>query len=103
MVEMARILNRLNTELVIGRLACPDDGSANPVQLKFAIDVEGSELTSAQIRTMMDAAVVCYRSCTELLAAVALTKQPIEPLWAAFLERTSEPEEEEQVEVPAEL
>jgi hypothetical protein len=86
MADMARILNRLNVGLRFGKFYCWDDAESNPVTFEHAIDVEGSELVPQQIGNMIGPAMGTFAASEELLAVVALTKQPIDALWANFLE-----------------
>ncbi|WP_288039235.1 YbjN domain-containing protein [Acidiphilium sp.] len=86
MTEMARILNRINMRLALGRLACHDDSDSNAVQFLARIDVEGTMLVTRQIHSMLGAALNTMRRYGELLAATALTKQSAETLWASLLE-----------------
>ena len=103
MADMSRILNRLNLGLTFGRLYCPDDAESNPVAFEHSIDVEGSELVPKQISNMMGAATGTFAGREELLAAVALTKQPIDALWANFLEEQEKREKESEESGPSEL
>ena len=82
MADMARILNRINCRWELGRLACYDDEDSNPVQFRANIDVEGGSLSPNQIGTMVGAAIGTFNRFGQLLAAVALTKQPGDKLWA---------------------
>jgi len=101
--DMSRILNRLNYNLSLGRLSCLDDEDSNPVQFKAEIDVEGSTLALNQISVMVTTAAQYLDVFGELLAAVALTRQPVETLWSNFLEEQERGEEEKQEEGPNEL
>lgn len=103
MEDMSRILNRLNVQLRFGKLSCLDDGDSNPVIFQHAIDVEGSELVPKQIGNMVGPAMKTFVSREELLAAVALTKQPIDTLWANFLEEQEKREKAQEESGPSEL
>jgi hypothetical protein len=107
MADMARILNRLNCRIGTGKLWCIDDENANAVMFQHAIDVEGSKFVPKQIHNMMGAAIGTFQVNGDLLAAVALTKQPIEALWADFIEQDASQQEtsaaEEEEAGPTEL
>ena len=103
MADMSRILNRLNGRIRFGKLVCDDDEDSNRLSFQQAIDVEGSTLVPKQISNMMVAAMGTLDSQGELLAAVALTKQPIDALWADFLEEFKKEETEEEESGPSEL
>ncbi len=77
-----RILNRINTTLVVGRLAVGDDEEANPVQFRASIDVEGSSLTVQQIHGMLSAGHASMAHVSALIAVVALTDRSLEECWA---------------------
>jgi len=101
MADMSRILNRLNCRLTIGRLYCWDDEDANPVIFQQAIDMEGAKLVPKQIHILIGAATATFEGRAALLAAVALTQQPIDALWAEHVaqdagqQETSAAEEEQ--------
>ena len=103
MADMARILNRLNVGLKFGKFCCYDDAESNPVSFEHAIDVEGSELVPQQIGNMVGPVMGAFARSEELLAAVALTKQPIDALWANFLEEGERGEETQEESGPSEL
>ena len=103
MGDMSRILNRLNVSARFGRFYCWDDEEPNPVTFQHAIDVEGSELVPKQISNMMDAAMSSFALYEELLAAVALTKQPIDALWDNFLEEQEKRAKASDESGPSEL
>ena len=103
MADMSRILNKLNVQLRFGRLYCWDDADSNPVTFQHAIDVEKSELAPQQISNMISAAMGAFAAREELLAAVALTKQPIDALWGNFLEEVEKSEKESEESGPSEL
>lgn len=103
MADMARILNRLNGGLRFGKLYCWDDADSNPVTFEYVIDVEGSELVPQQIGNMLRPAMNTFAGSGELLAAVALTKQPIDALWAAFREEGEKRESAHEETGPSEL
>lgn len=90
---MARVVNRVNCRLPMGRLGCVDDGESNPVQFKVAIDVEGSTLTPEQVHTMVGTALEVYGHFGSLLAATALTKKSLDQLWQDFEQEVEEDEE----------
>lgn len=92
MGDMARILNRINIGLSLGRLACYDDDEDNPVQFLARIDIEGGQLGKTQIGTMISAAGGTFDDCGQLLAAVALTRQPVDLLWKQYLEERADKE-----------
>jgi len=102
--DMVRILNRINFSYAkAGRLACNDDKESNPVQFQRVIVVEGSSLVPKQIGVMASEAVDVFNVFGELLAAIALTKQPVEDLWSNHIEEMQKEEEAEQVQSPTEL
>jgi hypothetical protein len=103
MGEMARVLNRLNCHQRVGRWYCWDDEDSNPVIFETAVDVKGSKLVPQQIMTLVMSAANAFESGGELFAAVALTKQPIDVLWANFLEEQKQDETEEEESGPSEL
>lgn len=84
--EMARVVNRINMRLGLGRLGFDDDEDSNRIQFLATIDVEGGSLAVKQIGSMVGAAVGTFNPYGELLAAVALTKQSGDALWTSFLE-----------------
>lgn len=83
-VDMSIILNRINSRLVMGRLAVHDDGEDNPVQFQVTVDVEGSSLGTQQITNMLSAGGWAFSTYGQLLTAIALTQQPVEEAWSAF-------------------
>ena len=87
MTGVARILNRLNSRIRLGRLCCVDDDDSNPIQFKAAIDVEGSALTARQIAVMLGAGLSTLERYGSILAQVALTDVEVDSAWDAFLER----------------
>jgi hypothetical protein len=87
MSDMARLLNRINNRLNIGRLACMDDEDANNVQFKGIIDVEGGRFGGSMIGNLYYSGINTFEYYGDLLAAAAMTKQPIERLWSEFLEQ----------------
>ena len=99
MDAMVRILNRINWGLRVGRAACLDNGDAGSVQFRALIDVEGGALASKQVNTMVDCGISFFDIHGGLLAAVAMTKRPIDELWAEFVEEMNE----EADTVPSEL
>lgn len=82
---MARILNRVNCRLALGRLACDDGPEARAIQFKVSVDVEGSALSLTQVSTMISSGVGTFSDFGGLLAGAALTKRPVEELWLEFL------------------
>jgi hypothetical protein len=98
MADMARILNRLNCGIRMGRLYCWDDDDANPVIFQQAIDMEGSKLVPKQIHNMMGAAINTFAQRGELLVAAALTKQPIDALWSEYVEQGEKQQEKSREE-----
>lgn len=82
---VARILNRVNCRLGLGRLACDDGSEARPIQFKCGFDVEGSTLSPVQVNTLIALGVGTFRSYGELLAGAALSKRGIEELWLEYL------------------
>lgn len=82
---VARILNRINCGLVLGRLACADETGARPIQFKCGFDVEGSTLSPIQVNTLVSAAGATFHTYGSLLAAAALTKRSVDELWLEFL------------------
>ncbi len=107
MSDMARILNRINMRLRLGRLGCRDDEDANPVQFLVRIDVEGGALVPEQIGNMLGAGIGTMSQYGQLLAATALTKQSADALWSSFLEEEAAEEaankETEEESGPSEL
>lgn len=103
MGEVTRILNRVNTRLGLGRLACYDDEESNPLQFLVRIDVEGSALTTRQITSMISAAIGTFRGYGQLLIAAALTKQSVDSLWNEFLEEESADQKVREEAGPSEL
>lgn len=107
MPEMSRLLNRINTRLGLGRLACHDDDESNPVQFLAVCDVEGGSLSAGQVGTMIAAAVATFRPYGELLAAAVFTKQQVDALWEEYLEdrekKEAEKVKQKKASVPPEL
>ena len=89
----ARVLNRVNTTMVVGRLAVDDDDEANPVQFRASIDVEGSILTIKQIYSMLSAGHASMAYVSAMIAVVALTERSLEECWAE-LQGHDDPEPE---------
>ena len=103
MGEMTRLINRVNMRLGLGRLACPDDDEANPVQFLARIDVEGGVLEPKQIGNLVGAAFGTFNPYGSLITTVALTKQSAAACWAELLEEEAAAEKAEQEEGPSEL
>jgi hypothetical protein len=107
MADMARILNRLNCGIRTGRLWCYDDEDSNNVCYQQAIDMEGTKLVPMQIHNLISAAISTFKGRATLLAAVALTQQPIDALWAEYVEQDAGQQEtsaaEEEQAGPTEL
>lgn len=103
MGDMARILNRINMRLRLGRLGCHDDDDANPVQFKACVDVEGGTLAGGQIDTLLGSASASFRQYGQLIASVALTKFPEGDLWKSFLEDEAKQEADDEGSGPSEL
>jgi hypothetical protein len=93
---MAVIVNRINDAVGLGRLSVADRGEAAEVRYIGKIDVEGGTLAPKQVGTLVNASVSVMGRYAELLASVALTKQPIDQLWAAFLEEAAKKEAEDE-------
>lgn len=87
MPDVARLLNRMNMRMRLGRLCCADDAESNPIQFKAAVDVEGSVLSARQIEIMLGAGTSTMERYLALLAKVSLTEEEVEAAWSAFLER----------------
>lgn len=94
--DMAVIVNRINDAIGLGRLSVADKGEAAEVRYIGKIDVEGGTLAPQQVGTLVDASVNIMSQHAELLAAVALTKQPIDQLWTSFLEDMEKKEAEDE-------
>lgn len=86
MAHMARILNRINIRLRLGRLACGDDSNSNPVQFRAGIDVHGGVLAHDQIDSMLGDGLWTMDEYGRLLADAALTEKSPDALWALFIE-----------------
>jgi hypothetical protein len=87
---MARVLNRVNTELGFGRLAVDDGAEPRPVQFKCAIDVEGSSLAPIQVAVLVGLALATFRDYGRLLAAAAMSRRAFSDLWLEHLEDKGE-------------
>jgi len=94
--EMARLINRVNMRITLGRLACPDIDEACPVQFLVRIDVEGGVVTPNQIDTMVGVSWEVFRMYGPMITAVALTKQSEAACWAEFLEEEAVAEKAKQ-------
>lgn len=103
MDAMARVLNRINLNLNIGRFACPDDENANPVQFRASIDLDGTQASPEQVGLMSDTGSGSFTYWGSLLAAVALTKRPVDELWEDFLAEKAAQQGSEEEEGPTEL
>lgn len=103
MADMSRILNRLNCGFRLGHFLCGDDEDSNPVCFQHAIDVEGSDFVPKQIDNMLNEAVGAFMTRGELLASVALTKRPVDVLWASFLENQEKLAKAQEQSGPSEL
>ena len=84
MSDVALILNRINCRLRIGHFACWDDDEPNPIRFRIAIDAEGGTLGAGQIETMLNMAGSTLADHSEILAVLALTKQPADIVWRDF-------------------
>ena len=87
---MARLLNRVNCRLALGRLACDDGSEARPVQFKISVDVEGTVLSPTMVNTLIGLGVATFKTYGSLLGACALTKRSLEELWLEFFEERGE-------------
>jgi len=85
MEAVSRVLNRIHTRLNFGRLCCADDEDSNSVVFTDKVYVGDSKLSEAQITNMIRAATGTFASWGSLLAAVAMTKLPVEQLWKEHL------------------
>lgn len=92
-----RLLNRMNTYIIIGRLAVDDDEDHNTVQYRSSVDVEGSELTVQQIHNMLSAGHATMSNISAMVAVAALTDRSLEECWAE-LQGSEEPEPEPELE-----
>lgn len=86
MGEMARLLNKINLRLTIGRLACIDDNEPNPVQYRARIDLKGGSLAENQIDTLAIAACRIFTLYDPIIKKIALTKKSASRCWAELLE-----------------
>lgn len=85
MAVMARVMNKVNSRLGFGRIACQDDSEARRIQFKISLDVEGSSLSPVQIHTMLSMGVATFRTYGSLLVGAAMTKRSLEEIWFDFL------------------
>lgn len=103
---MSRILNRVNAQLILGRLACDDDEDASPVQFKCGFDVEGSTLSPIQVSTLIKMGTATFEGFGSVLVAAALTRRSADELWSEFLaaqEAAAKAAGEKDDEGPSEL
>lgn len=85
--EAVHLVNLINVELRLGRLAVlPDEQADHPARLQFriGIDVEGSALSLKQIDTMLQAATFCYELYRTPLAEVVESTNSARRIWQDF-------------------
>lgn len=85
MPEMARLMNMINCVFNAGRLACYDDEDSNPVQFLWKIPVLQSELTAAEVGSMVSAAVDIFDRYGGLLAQCVFANRTAKDIWAEYL------------------
>lgn len=94
--EVARLLNRINAPMKLGRLALFDDEDANYIQYKAAIDVEDGTIVGTQIASMIIPGRHTFLRYWDLLMSACLTKQSEDALWEKFIEEEKVKETQEQ-------
>lgn len=97
---MSRIINRINTSLVFGRLAVNDGPDPRPVQFRTGLHLENSILTRSQVDAMVSLGVSTFRMYGEVLAATALSRRSLDDLWLEHLAYEEEHSEWAGVSVP---
>ena len=97
---VTRILNRLHSELIFGRLAVDDGPVPRPVQFKCGFDLKGSTLSPTQVDTLIGLGVSTFRMHGEVLAAAALSRRSLDQIWAERLAAEEEHNEWTGVKVP---
>jgi hypothetical protein len=100
MNEMTRLLNRINFQLDLGTLACQDGLVARPVRFRCGLDVEGSALSPVQVHTLIGLGIEAFRAYGNILAATALTKRPVDEIWAESMCECDEEDPWAGVKVP---
>lgn len=95
MPEMSRLLNLININLSIGRVACSDDDDNNAVQYKLRYDVTGGKCSGKMINLAVDSATYAFRTYGEAMASVALTKTTAKEAWAAYVASQEQGDEDD--------
>lgn len=97
---VARILNRLNTELLFGRLTATERPEPRPIQFRCGFDVKGSSLSPTQVDTLVGLGVSSFRMHGEVLAAAALSRRCLDEIWVEHLAAEEEHSEWTSMKVP---
>lgn len=97
---MSRIVNRINTQILFGRLAVDDGPKPRPVQFKTGLHLENAILTPSQVDAMIGLGTSTLQTYGEILATGALSRKSVEELWAEHLAAEEEPSEWAGVAVP---
>lgn len=82
MDAMTRLLNRINFQMDLGTLACEDGPAARAIRYRCGFDVEGSTLSPVQVHTLIGLGINAFRAYGNALATTALTKRPVDEIWA---------------------
>ena len=90
MNEIASVLNRINTRIVVGKFSCLDDEKPHPVRFTVAFDFEGGDLSTGLIQNMINAAGGAMDRYGALLVSTALTKLSVEAVWEDFVDGVEE-------------
>lgn len=97
-----RIINRLNTQLLFGRLAVDDGPKPRPVQFRTGLHLEEALLTPSQIDAMIGLGVSTFQMHEKILALACFTERSVDEIWAEHERLAAEEESSEwsSVKVP---
>lgn len=97
----AIVVNALNVGMAVGNLEFAANGS---LFYRWAIDVDGTAPSAAQIKTLVSAAAAAFDELrTSMIGKVAFTKQPGEDIVTEYWDTVKEMNSKSEDEAPSEL